>query len=205
MKRFIIIFSALITVACLLSSCNKGSYEDGYKDGYAEGCRDGYEDGYKAGLHDSHDSASSGDSFADEFIDKYLGDDSSSTPVSEPLSGTILSGKEYADSEITVTADSGSSYVISLKNVNGTGLLSFYVRAGETVTVGVPAEYLYVYFASGTSWYGYGPGLMFGEETIYSKDDEVLDFTEYTWEYTLYPVQDGNFTETPSDVTDFFG
>jgi ABC-type maltose transport system permease subunit len=24
-----------------------------------------------------------------------------------------------------------------------------------------------------------------------------LDFSQYTWEYTLYPVTNGNFSETP--------
>lgn len=122
----------------------------------------------------------------------------------KPASGTILSGKEYFDSEITVTADSSSSYVVSLKTSSGTDRLSFFVRAGETVTVGVPAEYLCVYFACGSLWYGYGEGLMFGDETIYSKDDDLLDFTQYTWEYTLYPVYDGNFSETPSNEDEFF-
>jgi hypothetical protein len=119
-----------------------------------------------------------------------------------PQSGDILSGIEYFDgSQLTITADSGSSYVVKLKTSSGVERLSFYVRAGETVTVGVPAEYLYVYFASGDTWYG--KKLLFGEETYYSMDDEGLDFSEYTWEYTLYPVTSGNFSETPIDPDDF--
>ena len=119
-----------------------------------------------------------------------------------PRSGDILSGSECFDgSELTITADSGSSYVVKLKTANGVERLSFYVRAGDTVTVGVPAEYLYVYFASGDTWYG--KRLLFGDETYYSMDDEILDFTEYTWEYTLYPVNSGNFSETPIDPDDF--
>lgn len=207
MRRFITVLSILIIV-CLLSSCSQGTYEegyeaglaDGYKEGYTDGCTDGFSTGYRA----AQESLSSESISSDEFIDKYLGDDYIHTSVSEPISGTILYGKEYPDSEITVTADSSSSYVVSLKDINENILLSFYVRAGETVTVGVPSQGLYVYFASGTTWYGYGKGLMFGENTIYSKDDELLDFTEYTWEYTLYPVYDGNFSETPSNESDFF-
>ena len=89
--------------------------------------------------------------------------------------------------------------------MNGKECISFFVRSGETVTIGVPAEYLYVYFASGDTWYGYGEGLMFGENTVYSKDDDALDFTQYTWEYTLYQVANGNFVETPSNQDEFFG
>ena len=119
-----------------------------------------------------------------------------------PRSGDILSGSECLDgSELTITADSNNSYVVKLKTASGIERLSFYVRAGDTVTVGVPAEYLYVYFASGENWQG--KKLLFGEDTYYSMDDEIMDFTQYSWEYILYPVHDGNFSETPIDPEDF--
>ena len=128
--------------------------------------------------------------------------DAGLTPVSEPRSGTVLVGREvYDGSEITVTASGGESCVVKLKTRSGTERMSFYVRAGDTVTVGVPAEYLYVYFASGDTWYG--TTHLFGEKTSYSMDDEICDFTEYTWEYTLYPVTNGNFSQTPIDEDEF--
>lgn len=128
--------------------------------------------------------------------------DAGLTPVTEPQSGTILSGKEvYDGSEITIHAASGDSCVVKLKTRSGTERISFYVRAGDTVTVGVPAEYLYVYFASGDTWYGKTD--LFGSKTSYSMDDEIFDFTQYTCEYTLYPVSNGNFSETPIDADDF--
>lgn len=126
-------------------------------------------------------------------------------PIAKPASSTIFYRSEYeAGSEITITADSECDYVVSLKTEWGAERVCFFVRAGTTVKIGVPAEHLYVYFASGTEWYGYGEGLMFGEDTVYSKDDEPLDFTKYSWEYTLYPVNGGNFSETPSDEDEFF-
>lgn len=124
--------------------------------------------------------------------------------ATRPESGTILSGYYYDESEITVTADSFEDYVVSLKNVYGDTYISFYVRAGETVSVGVPYEHLRVHFACGEEWYGYGKGLMFGPNTYYSKDDEILNFVDYAWEYTLHPVTDGNFSETPSSAEEFF-
>lgn len=128
--------------------------------------------------------------------------DAGLTPVSEPRSGAILSGKEvYDGSEITIHASSGDSCVVKLKTRSGTERISFYVRAGDTVTVGVPAEYLYVYFASGDTWYGKTD--LFGEKTYYQKVDDVRDFTEYTWEFTLYPVNNGNLSLTPVDEDDF--
>ena len=123
-------------------------------------------------------------------------------PVTEPLSGTIFTGSIISDpSEITVTASHGSSCVVKLKDKSGVTKISFYVRAGETVTVSVPREILQVYFASGETWYG--NRFLFGNDTYYSKDDEYLDFSEYTWEYTLYPVTNGNFSQTPIEKEDF--
>ena len=124
--------------------------------------------------------------------------------VTRPQSGKILEGRQYEGSEITVTADSSHDYVVAMKDWAGNTYVSFYVRAGDTVTVGVPATYLYAYFASGKTWYGYGENLMFGPDTYYSKDDEALNFDGYAWEYTLYPVTDGNFSETPCSADDFF-
>ena len=125
-------------------------------------------------------------------------------PVERPASGTILAGRKGSSSEITVTADSNDDYVVALKDKRGTDRVVFYVRAGSTVRVGLPAEELRVYFASGEEWYGYGMGLMFGENTRYSKDDRIIDFSTYTIKYTLYPVEDGNFSETPSNEDEFF-
>ncbi len=123
-------------------------------------------------------------------------------PAEIPQSGEFLLGAEYSDgSKLTVTASSDSSYLVKLKTSSGDDFLSFYVRAGERVTVGVPADYFYVYFASGSTWYG--EELLFGEDTYYSKDDELLNFANYSYEYTLYPVTSGNFTETPIDPDEF--
>lgn len=125
-------------------------------------------------------------------------------PIAKPTSGTILRGREGTSSEITIKASGGSSCVVVLKDAFDYVHMAFFVRAGETVTVGVPAKILYAYFASGDTWYGYGEGKMFGSNTQYSKDDEMLLFSEYTYTYTLYPVTDGNFSEIPCDENEFF-
>lgn len=130
------------------------------------------------------------------------GNDEGLTPVTEPRSGQILTGTEpYNESEITVSASGGSSCVVKLKTSSGVERMSFYVRAGDTVTVGVPCEYLYVYFASGDAWYG--TAHLFGEDTYYSMDDTICNFYDYAWEYTLYPVSSGNFEQTPIDEEQF--
>lgn len=150
----------------------------------------------------SSSSSSSSSSYSGATTPSYSSDDEKLPEVAEPMSGAILSGHEYSNgSEITITASGSSSCVVKLKTSSGTTRLSFYVRAGDTVTVGVPAEYLYVYFASGEKWYG--TTHLFGERTSYSKDDKLCDFTQYTWEYTLRPVTNGNFSQTIIDEDDF--
>jgi hypothetical protein len=124
------------------------------------------------------------------------------TPVTKPRTGAILTGTEYYNSsELTIRASGGHSYVVKLKTSSGITRLSFYVRAGDTITMGVPNEYLYVYFASGDTWYG--EENLFGEDTSYSMDDDIQNFVDYTWEYTLYPVYNGNFSETPISADQF--
>lgn len=195
MKKVLVLMSVLLVV--LLASCGyvkdaltaqqNDRYEEGYADGYAAGYQDGYDDfttNYRPEA-----------SYEEEPVQR---------PVSRPASGEILCGSEYGTSEITVTASNDYDYVVMLKNWARGYATSFYVRAGDTVSVSVPAAYLNVYFASGTEWYGYGEGLMFGEETRYSKDDEMVDFESGSWEYTLYEVSDGNFSETPINEDEFF-
>lgn len=127
-----------------------------------------------------------------------------STPpmVMMPLSGEILSGSEAeGGSELTVKASSTSSYVVKLKTLTGVERLSFFVRAGDTVTVRVPLEYLELYYASGDVWYG--KALLFGEDTFYSKDDEVLDFTRYNYESEFTTSIGGVYDDKEIDPDDF--
>ena len=195
MKRFIAIFAVLVLLPSFLSACSTRTYEEGYADGY--------DAGYRAAVAATTEPTSGGNT-STPFREWLNRQDGITSPCDPPASGTILTGKEYYGSEITVTAGSNDHYVVSLKDSSGTVRLAFFVKAGETVTVGVPAEYLHVYFASGDTWYGYGKGLMFGEDTVYAKDDTAQDFENYTWEYTLKPVYDGNFTEDPSNENEFF-
>lgn len=138
-----------------------------------------------------------------ELLMGILADDEQSRPtVAEPASGQIISGMEVeGESQITVTSESNEACLVKLKTTGGATEMEFYVRAGDTVTVGVPYKLLYIYFASGSSWYGSEE--LFGENTDYSKDDTVCNFDEYTYTYTLYPVADGNFSQTPIDAEEF--
>jgi hypothetical protein len=122
-------------------------------------------------------------------------------PVTGPNTGYIFEGGWDDGSELTITAPYNASVVVKAKNIYGSTEICFYVQAGDTVTMDVPAEDLQIFFASGSKWYGYDD--LFGSFTSYSKDDSYLDFSEYTWSYTLHPVTDGNFSETPSSKSEF--
>ncbi len=80
-------------------------------------------------------------------------------------------------------------------------MLSFFVRANDIVTLGVPPKTLYVYFAEGNEWYGIND--YFGDNTVYSKDPNPVDFSRHTISYTLYQVTNGNLDLTPIDADEF--
>ena len=124
--------------------------------------------------------------------------------VPRPYSGEILDGREYSDSEITVHASDNRDCVVLLKSASGKTYTSFYVRAGDSATVGVPAKKLYVYFATGKDWYGYGEGLMFGKNTVYTRTKGKKNFADYEYEFTLSKVEDGNFEPSSSNEDEFF-
>ena len=179
MKKVIVLLCAIFAVLLVSCTYSAEDVEAAREQGYNAGYKIGYDEGYDAGF-------------------------AAMRPIDKPVSGTILTGREYNSGRtITIKADTDEDYVVSVKDY-WMDYLAFYVRAGDTVTVGVPDTYLYVYFASGKEWYGYGKGLMFGDDTDYSKDDEKLDFTQYSYTYTLYPVTNGNFSESPSNENEFF-
>ena len=124
----------------------------------------------------------------------------SSLPL--PKTGTIFYGDNLERlSEITINGSSGDSYYVKLKDSSLRDVFAFFVRAGDSVTMNVPTGMYYFYYASGDYWYG--EDLLFGEKTMYAKDDDLLDFSTYTWTYTLYPVTNGNFTETLINPDEF--
>ena len=123
-------------------------------------------------------------------------------PLALPASGQVFIGKgQYCISSLTINSGSSKSCYIKLKDTSGRDVFSFFVRAGDSVTVRVPGGTYYVYFSYGTQWYGTED--LFGPQTTYAKDDEAHDFYNYTYTYTLTPVFGCNFTETPVSEDEF--
>ena len=61
---------------------------------------------------------------------------------------------------------------------------TFFVRAYSTVEIDMPAGNPELRYACGSTWYG--ESKLFGDSTRYAKDEEYYDFTNYTWEISLY-------------------
>lgn len=139
---------------------------------------------------------------ADELAPQRCLDCGTMVPFEAPESGTVFLDSDLVKgSELTIhTADDEACYV-KLKDENYEDVFSFFVRAGESISVPVPFGNYFVYFAYGTDWYG--PKYVFGDDTSYGKDEEICDFENYTWEYTFVKTADGNFTETPIDSDEF--
>lgn len=124
-------------------------------------------------------------------------------PVTEPASGEMLMGYYYPwISELTIDASgSKDNVLVKLKTADGADVCKFYVKAGDNITVEVPALELYAYFAEGREWMG--EELLFGEKTAFSKDKEVCDFNEYSYTYTMYKTDGGTFVPADIDESDF--
>lgn len=150
-----------------------------------------------ASYDDSYDYSSVEDSY-DEYWEEP---EPELEPVEFPADGAVLEGSSGSTSEISITASEYESCYVRLKNDAGETVLGFFVNAGSTVTVGVPGQVLTVYFATGDTWYGLEN--LFGDSTSYSKDDEPVDFSQYTIEYSLVPSTGGNFSETTIDEDEF--
>lgn len=127
-----------------------------------------------------------------------------SLPRSLPENGEIIFEKGWDRiAPFTVVTTSDNNFFVKLKTLSGTEtILSFFVRAGETVDIDVPLGTFTLYYATGETWYG--PGLAFGNETHYYRADDTFEFYEEDgyvngWTVELYLQSNGNlYTESIS-------
>jgi hypothetical protein len=86
------------------------------------------------------------------------------------------------------------------------GDLAFYVVAGQSVDISVPVGVYIFSYAYGEKWYG--ERLYFGDNTLYYKSDDLLEF--YTDQYynnghtiSLSMQENGNFDTDPTTKEQF--
>ena len=123
-------------------------------------------------------------------------------PMALPENGAIISGERLTwGCTLTIHSSTQKHCYVKMKDASKTEVLSFFVRAGHTAEIYVPSGHYYVYFSYGDDWFG--PQYVFGPKTSYGMDDELTDYTQYCWEYTLIPSANGNFSETPISADEF--
>lgn len=139
-----------------------------------------------------------------------------STPVITPTPTAPLPRNGYTHYYLTVdplaplkiTVPSGDEYyyVVLSSVVTRERIVSLFIHPGKTVEIDVPLGRYNIYYCCGTSWYG--SELLFGDNGSYCTSDDVLVFDddgEYYngYEFTLYPVFDGNWDTRDVDYSDF--
>lgn len=120
-------------------------------------------------------------------------------PVSLPENGQILYENGWDRvAPFSVVTRGEDNFLIKLKTSTGTqDILTFFVRAGETVEIDVPLGNYTLYYATGETWYG--EDILFGESTLYYKADDLFDFYEEDgsingWTVELYLQNNGNLS-----------
>lgn len=124
----------------------------------------------------------------------------------QPLPETGATNKPnlYGDSPLQIKTNPGSHYWVKIVNAYNEQeeVVSYFIRGGETLDVNLPMGSYVVKYAYGDTWYGREH--LFGENTGYSKADEVLEFYRNQG-YVIELIQqlNGNLHTTAIDESQF--
>lgn len=124
----------------------------------------------------------------------------------QPLPETGATNKPnlYGDSPLQIKTNPGSHYWVKIVNAYNEReeVVSYFIRGGETLDVNLPMGSYVVKYAYGDTWYGREH--LFGENTGYSKADEVLEFYR-NQSYVIELIQqlNGNLHTTAIDESQF--
>jgi hypothetical protein len=108
---------------------------------------------------------------------------------------------------LKITNAPGANTLLKLiRTTDGVEVMSVFIRAGQSIEVGVPLGSYKAKIASGQTWYG--DSIRFGPNTSYATLDTVLDFyiegTQLVGnQLTLTRVKDGNLKQVPLNASDF--
>ncbi len=130
------------------------------------------------------------------------------TPMIEPQplpeTGATNKPNLHGNSPLQIKTNAGSHYWVKIVNSYNEKdeLASFFIRGGETLDVNLPMGSYVVKYAYGDTWYG--RDYLFGEDTGYSKADEVLEFY-HGQGYVIELIQqlNGNLHTTAIDESQF--
>lgn len=93
-----------------------------------------------------------------------------------------------------------------IRTSDGAEVMSIFIRAGQTVELGVPVGSYNAKIASGQTWYG--DSIRFGPNTSYTTLDTVLHFSIQGSqllgnELTLTQIKNGNLRQVPLSANEF--
>lgn len=119
------------------------------------------------------------------------------TPLLMPENGKVFyCSTNDRPNTFKVTNNGASNYYMKfVKAGTNTTVITFFVRAYSTAVIKMPVGNLELRYAYGSSWYG--EKKLFGENTLYAKDEEYYDFNNYSWEIS---INASNHTGTSMDV-----
>jgi hypothetical protein len=124
-----------------------------------------------------------------------------------PRSGLFRGFSPVNAPPLKVTNSPGANTLMKLiRTSDGAEVMSIFIRAGQTVELGVPVGSYTAKIASGQTWYG--DSIRFGPTTSYATLDTVLHFSIQGSqllgnELTLTQIKDGNLRQVPLNANEF--
>lgn len=89
---------------------------------------------------------------------------------------------------LEIKASSGANYWVKIDEANtNLHVVSYFIRSGETLNIQMPLGSYTIKYATGQKWYG--PEYLFGNNTVYSKADNVFIFESNGYETNGYTLE----------------
>ena len=89
---------------------------------------------------------------------------------------------------LEIKTSSGANYWVKIDEANtNQHVVSYFIRSGETLNVQMPLGSYSIKYATGQKWYG--PEYLFGDDTAYSKADNLFNFESNGYETNGYTLE----------------
>lgn len=119
---------------------------------------------------------------------RHVFNEPSRLPPTGKLKENRIAVMGYAAPLTILTRANEYHYFVKLVDwTEGTTEMTYFIRSGETLKVGIPLGSYKIKYAAGQQWYG--ESLLFGPETIYSEADNKFDFALHDNNLSGYTVE----------------
>jgi hypothetical protein len=134
-----------------------------------------------------------------------------SIPLPLPQNGEILTSawkrRDFPQGLLTIETSGSHHHLVRLRDwYTNENVLTFFVRAGQSVDIDVPIGKYTLSYATGDNWYGRNH--LFGDSTSYAIADDPFLFEDYGdsttwWTVELYLQNNGNLDTSSISPEDF--